>query len=227
MKILLVEDNKKLTEALHFLMEKEKIYSDIAHDGEIGLALGLKSIYDVIILDIMLPKLNGLEILQNLRKSGDLTPILLLTAKDAIEDRVRGLELGADDYLVKPFATEELIARIKSLARRAARECDGDRLTLSKVTFNCANQMLRINGREQMLSAKEGQLLEMLMRRPEQIFTREQILDKIWGYDADIMLNNVEIYVHHLRKKIGKDAGIELKTVRNLGYLLRVSKNDK
>ncbi len=227
MKVLLVEDNKKLTEALHFLLEKENIHSDIAYDGEMGLTLGLRPIYDVIILDIMLPKLNGLEILQSLRKKGDLTPILLLTAKDAIEDRVRGLELGADDYLVKPFATEELIARIKSLARRAARECAGDSLTLGRATYNCANQILSINGREQMLSAKEGQLLEMLMRRPEQIFSREHILDKIWGYDADIMLNNVEIYVHHLRKKLGKDAGIELQTVRNLGYLLRVTQNDK
>ncbi len=226
MRVLLVEDNRKLTEALQFLLEKEKIYTDIAYDGETGLELGLKPIYDAIILDIMLPERNGLEILQILRKKGYQTPILLLTAKDEIEDRVRGLELGADDYLVKPFATEELIARIRSLVRRAARETDGDYLKLGKVTYNCANQMLRINNRDQILSAKEGQLLEMLMRRPEQVFTREQILDKIWGYEADIMLNNVEIYVHHLRKKIGKDAGIELETVRNLGYLLRVTKEN-
>lgn len=226
MRVLLVEDNRKLTEALSFLLEKEKIYSDIAHDGDTGLELGLMSIYDVIILDIMLPRRNGLEILQLLRSKGNLTPIILLTAKDSIEDRVRGLELGADDYLVKPFATEELIARIRSLARRAAHEREYDNITLGKVTYNCANQMLLINGREQMLTAKEGQLIEMLMRRPEQIFSREQILDKIWGYDADIMLNNVEIYVHHLRKKLGRDGGIELQTVRNLGYLLRVNKND-
>lgn len=227
MRVLLVEDNKKLTEALHFLLEKENIYSDIAHDGDTGLELALRSIYDVIILDIMLPRRNGLEILQLVRSKGNLTPILLLTAKDSIDDRVRGLELGADDYLVKPFATEELIARIRSLARRAANEKEFDKLTLGKATYNCANQMLMIMDREQMLTAKEGQLLEMLMRRPEQVFSREQILDKIWGYDADIMLNNVEIYVHHLRKKLGKEAGIELQTVRNLGYLLRTTKNDK
>ncbi len=227
MRVLLVEDNKKLTEALHFLLEKENIYSDVAHDGDTGLELALRSIYDVIILDIMLPRRNGLEILQLVRSKGNLTPILLLTAKDSIDDRVRGLELGADDYLVKPFATEELIARIRSLARRAAHEKEFDKLTLGKATYNCANQMLMIMDREQMLTAKEGQLLEMLMRRPEQVFSREQILDKIWGYDADIMLNNVEIYVHHLRKKLGKEAGIELQTVRNLGYLLRTTKNDK
>ncbi len=226
MRVLLIEDNKKLTDALFYLLEKENIFADIASDGNIGLELGLKPIYDVIVLDIMLPQRNGLDILQILRSSNNLTPVLLLTAKDSIEDRVRGLELGADDYLIKPFASAELIARIRSLARRAAREYDGDKLIHGNVVYNCANQALKVKGKEYILSAKEGQLLEMFMRRPEQVFTREQILDKIWGYDVDIMINNVEVYIHYLRKKLGKDSGIEIKTVRNIGYLLRKNKND-
>ncbi|MDW7667306.1 MAG: response regulator transcription factor [Bacillota bacterium] len=219
MKVLLVEDEKKLIGALKFLFEKNNINIDVAEDGEEGLIFAEKDIYDVIILDIMLPKISGLEILKNIRKRKNNTPILMLTAKDAVEDRVKGLDLGADDYLIKPFAIEELLARIRSLSRRQDKEFIGDTMEYQDVIYDGKNFILRTNNRIFDLTKKEGELMEMLIKRPGQVFTREQIIDRLWGLETDVSENNIEIYIHHLRKKL-KSTRVEIKTVRGIGYSL-------
>lgn len=221
MRVLLVEDEEKLTQALAYLLRKEEIDVDVANDGETGLLSAQRNMYDVIVLDIMLPGINGLEILKAIRKEANTTPVLMLTARDAIEDRVKGLESGADDYLVKPFATVELIARIRSLARRAGTKYSTGKLSMGNIEYTQGTYLLKIDGRRFDLTAKEGRLLEMFLKQPGQVFTREQILDRIWGFDADILVSNVEIYIHHLRKKLNQGANVEIKTVRNVGYMLK------
>jgi len=225
MRILLVEDEIKLTDALGYLLRKEKMDVDVANDGDTGLILTQREIYDVIILDIMLPGISGLEILRTIRKAGNTTPVLLLTARDALEDRVEGLDIGADDYLVKPFATQELFARIRSLSRRTGSRYDMGNLVLGNVEYDSKSYVLKVANKELDLSAKEGKLLELFMKRPGQVFTREQILNKVWGYDVDILETNVEIYIHYLRKKLQGTADLEIQTVRNIGYMLRERQN--
>jgi len=219
MKVLLVEDEKKLIGALRFLFNKNNINIDTAEDGEEGLIFAQKDIYDVIILDIMLPKISGLEILKNMRKEKNNTPVLMLTAKDTIEDRVKGLDLGADDYLVKPFAIEELLARVRSLSRRKNKDFLGDFIEYIDLVYDEKNLALTVNSRKFNLTKKEGELMGMLIRRPGQVFTREQIIDRLWGLETDVSENNIEIYIHHLRKKL-KSSKTEIKTVRGIGYSL-------
>jgi len=219
MKVLLVEDEKKLIGALRFLFKKNNINIDTAEDGEEGLIFAQKDIYDVIILDIMLPKISGLEILKNMRKEKNNTPVLMLTAKDTIEDRVKGLDLGADDYLVKPFAIEELLARVRSLSRRKNKDFLGDFIEYIDLIYDEKNLALTVNSRKFNLTKKEGELMGMLIRRPGQVFTREQIIDRLWGLETDVSENNIEIYIHHLRKKL-KSSKTEIKTVRGIGYSL-------
>ncbi len=219
MKVLLVEDEKKLIGALKYLFEKNNINLDFAEDGEEGLLFAEKDIYDVIILDIMLPKISGLEILKNIRKQKNSTPVLMLTAKDTIEDRVKGLDLGADDYLIKPFAIEELLARVRSLTRRKEKDFIGDMLKYLDVVYDGKNFLLKTNNNTFDLTKKEGELMEMLIKRPGQVFTREQIIDRLWGLETDVSENNIEIYIHHLRKKL-KSSRVEIKTVRGIGYSL-------
>jgi len=219
MKVLLVEDEKKLIGALRFLFKKNNINIDTAEDGEEGLIFAQKDIYDVIILDIMLPKISGLEILKNMRKEKNNTPVLMLTAKDTIEDRVKGLDLGADDYLVKPFAIEEPLARVRSLSRRKNKDFLGDFIEYIDLVYDEKNLALTVNSRKFNLTKKEGELMGMLIRRPGQVFTREQIIDRLWGLETDVSENNIEIYIHHLRKKL-KSSKTEIKTVRGIGYSL-------
>jgi DNA-binding response OmpR family regulator len=219
MKVLIVEDEIKLIKALKFLFEKNNINIDIAQDGEEGLIYSEKEIYDVIILDIMLPKLSGLEILKSIRKKGNGTPVLMLTAKDTVEDKVKGLDLGADDYLVKPFAIEELLARVRSLSRRKDKDFTGNEFEFKDVKYDRKNFTLKTNNEKHDLTKKEGELMEMLIKRPGQIFTRDQIIDRLWGLDSEVSENNIEIYIHHLRKKL-KSSNVEIKTVRGIGYSL-------
>ncbi len=219
MKILLVEDEKKLIGALKYLFEKNNINLDIAEDGEEGLIFAKKDIYDVIILDIMLPKISGLEILKNIRKHKNNTPVLMLTAKDTIEDKVKGLDLGADDYLIKPFAIEELLARVRSLTRRKEKVFIGDTIEYQDIFYDRKNFILKTKNKTFDLTKKEGELMEMLIKRPGQVFTREQIIDRLWGLETDVSENNIEIYIHHLRKKL-KFSRVEIKTVRGIGYSL-------
>lgn len=221
MRILLVEDEVRLTDALTHLLRQKKIDVDVANDGDSGLILAQREIYDVIVLDIMLPGKSGLEILKTIRNNGITTPVLLLTARDAVEDRVLGLDSGADDYLVKPFATPELLARIRALSRRIDTTYTGERLSAGNIEFDTNSFTLRIANETIKLSSKESQILELLMKRPGQVFTREQILYRVWGYDADIQENNIEIYVHYLRKKLENRANVEIVTIRGVGYTLR------
>lgn len=219
MRILFVEDEKKITDALQELCKIQNIDCDIANDGEEGLLFALNPIYDVIVLDIMLPIKSGIEILQQIRDQGINTPVLMLTAKGTIDDKVKGLDLGADDYLIKPFSAKELFARIRALGRRPDHRIKGETIVFEDVSFNTKKNILQTENKEFKLSVKEAKILEMLLKRPNQVFTREQILDRVWGFDKEVNENNVEIYVHNLRKKI-VDTQVKIDTIRGVGYTL-------
>ena len=216
MRILYVEDEKYLAEAVIHLLKKEKINVDWAADGETGLELALKPNYDVIVLDIMLPKLSGLEILTTIRDRGIKTPVIMLSALNEVEDKIKGLEYGADDYLAKPFKTAELVARLKALTRRPAL-VDTKELCYEDLKLDLTNRTL--NGVE--LTDKEAGIFEMLMKTPGSAVTKEQILAHVWGVDAEFEENYVEVYVSYLRKKLKNlHSKAEIKTIRNLGYKL-------
>ena len=191
MRILFIEDEKKITDALKELCRIQNIDCDVANDGEEGLLFALNPIYDVIVLDIMLPGKNGLEILKDVRDHDITTPILLLTAKGTVDDKVKGLDLGADDYLVKPFSAKELFARIRALSRRPDNEIKGECIDFEDVSFNTKKNTLITKSNEYKLSVKESKILEMLIKRPNQVFTREQILDRVWGFDKEVNENNI------------------------------------
>ena len=219
MRILFVEDEKKITDALQELCKIQNIDCDIANDGEEGLLFALNPIYDVIVLDIMLPIKSGIEILQQIRDQGINTPVLMLTAKGTIDDKVKGLDMGADDYLIKPFSAKELFARIRALGRRPDHGIKGETIVFEDVSFNTKKNILQTVNKEFKLSVKEAKILEMLLKRPNQVFTREQIFDRVWGFDKEVNENNIEIYVHNLRKKI-IDTQVKIDTIRGVGYTL-------
>ena len=219
MRILFVEDEKKITDALQELCKIQNIDCDVANDGEEGLLFALNPIYDVIVLDIMLPLKSGTEILQEIREQGINTPVMMLTAKGTIDDKVKGLDQGADDYLVKPFSAKELFARIRALGRRPDHGIKGETIEFEDVSFNTKKNVLQTEEKEFKLSVKEAKILEMLLKRPNQVFTREQILDRVWGFDKEVNENNIEIYVHNLRKKI-IDTQVKIDTIRGVGYTL-------
>ncbi len=215
-----MEDEKYLAEAVMHLLKKAKIDVDYAEDGETGLELALKPNYDVLVLDIMLPKMSGLEILETVRDRGIKTPVIMLSALNEVEDKIKGLEYGADDYLAKPFKTAELIARLKALARRPAL-VDAKTLSYNDLELDLTNRTL--NGIE--LTDKEAGIFEMLMKTPNSAVTKEQILAHVWGVDAEFEENYVEVYISYLRKKLkALKSKAEIKTIRNLGYKL-CSKN--
>ena len=226
MRVLLVEDEKALATALSKIMSKHNIAVDLSYDGEEGYYLAQKDIYDVIILDIMLPNKNGLEILRDLRALNKKTPVLFLTARDTVEDRVKGLDSGADDYLVKPFATEELLARIRALVRRPKDLVDDNYLEFENVKLYINNGELEIDGNRKRLTAKETQLLELFLRNPRMVLSKELILDRVWGIDGTAMENSVEIYIHYLRKKLGVKSELKIETIRGIGYVLKEKEKD-
>lgn len=214
MRILYVEDEKFLAEAVIHLLKKEKIAVDYAEDGEEGLRLALKPNYDCIVLDIMLPKLSGLEILKTIRTRGVKTPVIMLSALGEVEDKVKGLEFGADDYLAKPFKTAELIARINAVCRRPALN-EQKTLVYEDLNFDVTNRTL--NGLT--LTDKEAEILTMLMKAPEQTITKTQILAHVWGADSEFDENYVEVYMSYLRKKLKEvKSKTSIKTIRGLGY---------
>ncbi|MDD2413679.1 MAG: response regulator transcription factor [Eubacteriaceae bacterium] len=219
MRILFIEDETKITDALQELCKIQNIDCDVANDGEEGLLFALNPIYDVIVLDIMLPLKSGLEILKEVRDRDISTPILMLTAKGTVDDKVKGLDLGADDYLIKPFSAKELFARIRALSRRPDNEIKGESIDFENVSFNTKKNTLQTDSDEYKLSVKEAKILEMLLKRPNQVFTREQILDRVWGFDKEVNENNIEIYVHNLRKKLA-DTDVKIDTIRGVGYTL-------
>ena len=193
MRILFIEDEVKITDALQELCKIQNIDCDVANDGEEGLLFALNPIYDVIVLDIMLPMKSGLEILKEVRDRDITTPVLMLTAKGTVDDKVKGLDLGADDYLIKPFSAKELFARIRALSRRPDHEIKGEIISFEDVSFNTKKNMMQTPENEYKLSVKEAKILEMLLKRPNQVFTREQILDRVWGFDKEVNENNIEI----------------------------------
>jgi DNA-binding response OmpR family regulator len=223
MRILLVEDERRLAAALLQLFKEHQYAADVAYDGVSGLDLASTNSYDVLVLDVMLPGMSGLEIVRQLRKQKLDVPILLLTARDAVSDRVAGLDAGADDYLVKPFANEELLARIRALVRRPASLAGTDAIEAGPFRIDLGSRVATRDGQPLNLTAKEFQLLELFIRNPGKVLAKDLILDRVWGPDADVIANAVENYVHFLRKKIdepGKPSYIE--TVRGVGYVFKI-----
>ena len=218
MRILLVEDEIHLAQALTEILKKNTYNADAVYDGKSGLEFARSGVYDLIILDIMLPKMTGIEVLRNLRADKNSVPVLMLTAKDEIEDKVAGLDYGADDYMTKPFSTDELLARVRALLRRKGEVID-DEVTFGDISLKVKKNELASGGNQVKLSLKEFQIMELLMYNPEQILTKERMIDKIWGGDSEAEYNNVEVYISFLRKKLQfLGARTEIKTVRGAGY---------
>ena len=219
MKILVVEDEEKIARALQRGLEQERFSVEIALDGAAGLAAAEADEYDVIVLDRMLPEMDGMEVCRTLRGAGNKTPILMLTAKDQVRDRVAGLNAGADDYLVKPFAFEELLARLYALLRRPSQTTDVV-LKVADLELDPTSFTAKRAGRLIKLSAKEFALLEYLMRNEGQVLSKEKIIDHVWEYDADVLPNNVEVFIGYLRRKVDQPfSGPNLiHTARGFGY---------
>jgi len=219
MYILLVEDELRLAQVVRKVLEEEGHTVDVAHDGEEGLAMAMDGSHDVVVLDVLLPGIDGFEVCRSLRANRVDTPVLLLTALDAVEDRVRGLDAGADDYLPKPFAFQEMLARLRALGRRRVQARDPDQLETGDMTLDLRRRRAARGGRTIDLSPKEFALLEFLMRNQGRVVTRTQILDHVWGYDYSPDSNLVDVYVTYLRRKIDRGHQRKLiRTVRGAGY---------
>ena len=220
MKILVVEDEVALAEALTEILRRNQYNVDTVYNGDDGLAYGRTGLYDCIILDIMLPIMDGLQVLQHLRKSKISTPVMLLTAKSEVEDKINGLDCGADDYLTKPFSTGELLARIRALTRRTG-EVNLDAFDYHGLSLNKQTYMLSYGGQHVKLSLKEYQIMEILLMNPNQIITKERFIEKIWGFESDVEYNNIEVYISFLRKKIQSiQSKATIHTARGVGYYL-------
>lgn len=221
MRLLVVEDEMQLADALTEILKRNKYFVDTVYDGIDGLDNALTGVYDCIILDIMLPGMNGIEILKNIRREKISTPVLLLTARSEVEDKINGLDCGADDYLTKPFVTGELLARVRALTRRKGEFADENKLSYSGLELNKNSCSIGCGGNDVKLSLKEYQIMELLMTNPKQILPKERIIEKIWGYDSDVEYNNIEVYISFLRKKLSViSAPIQIKTARGIGYFL-------
>ncbi len=222
-KILLMEDDIKLARFLQLELDSEGYQTLVAHDGLTGLTLAREENPDLVLLDWMMPEMTGVEVCRRLRATGCKTPVVLLTAKDDVTDRVAGLDAGADDYVVKPFSIEELLARVRAHLRRHSEE-EQDSLQFLDLSLNRRTREVRRKGQSIDLTAKEFDLLEYLLTHPKQVFTREQILEQVWGYDFMGDSNIIEVYVRYLRLKLEKDGQDRIiHTVRSVGYTLRES----
>lgn len=219
MRLLLVEDEKELSEALFQILMNNKYSVDSVYDGEEGLDYALTGIYDVIILDIMLPKLNGISLLKQLRKAGISTPVIMLTAKSQIEDRVLGLDCGADDYLTKPFATEELLARLRSITRRKGNVVNDNVLTYGDIRLNIETYDLDVNSESIRLTLKEFEIMKYFMERPKCVVSKDDLITKLWGFDSEVEYNNIEVYISFIRKKLAYlNSKVSIITIRGVGY---------
>lgn len=220
MRILLAEDERSLSRAIIALLEKHNYSADAVYDGQEALDYLEAENYDAVILDIMMPKLDGLSVLRMLRERGSQIPVLLLTAKSEVEDKVTGLDSGANDYLTKPFATAELLARIRAMTRTQSAQTDS-RMSFGNITLNQTTYELSSPSGSFRLANKEYQMMELLLRNPRQLIPSERFLEKIWGYDSDVELNVVWVYISYLRKKLtALQADIQIKATRNTGYSL-------
>lgn len=227
LRVLIVEDEVRLADTLGEIMHSQKYACDIVYDGADGLFYGESNIYDVIILDIMLPKMNGFEVVKNLRNKKIKTPVILLTARDEISDKVKGLDSGADDYLTKPFSAEELLARVRAVSRRQG-EVILDELEFSDLTLNLSNCQLYCGDKSIHLGFKEFELMRILISNKTSVVAKEDLLTKVWGYESAAEDNNVEVYISFLRKKLqflGSKTNIS--TIRKLGYHLEASNDSK
>lgn len=223
MRLLYAEDEKSLARAVSTILTRNNYAVDTVSDGESALEWLETGNYDGVILDVMMPKKDGFEVLKAMRARGDRTPVLLLTARSEIDDRVAGLDLGANDYLTKPFDMKELLARIRAMTRVQTMQTDKT-LHFGNVTLDCSSYDLSGPGGSLKLAGKEYQMMEMLMRNPRTLVSTETFMDRIWGYDSEAEMNNVWVYISTLRKKLKSiDANIEIKAQRGVGYYLEVS----
>ncbi len=221
MRILLVEDEVRLSQALVEIFQKNRYGVDAVYTGPEGLKYAQGGIYDAIILDIMLPGMDGISILKTLREEKNQVPVLLLTAKDDVSDKVKGLDCGADDYMTKPFSTDELLARIRALTRRKG-DVKEDVITVGDLILNKNNcELQKVGGEAVKLSLKEFQIVDLLFENPHQIIKKERIIEKIWGGDSDAEYNNVEVYISFIRKKLETlKVSTQIRTARGIGYSL-------
>ena len=222
MRVLIVEDEIRLAEALGEIMKSQRYTADIVNDGEDGLDYAMSDIYDVIVMDVMLPKMNGFDIVRKMREEKNQTPVIMLTAKDDTSDKIKGLDCGADDYLTKPFVPGELLARIRAISRRQG-EVVMDEIKVEDITLSLSNYTLSCDGRSINLGPKEFDILKILMSNPNVIVPKEDILIKVWGTESDAEDNNVEVYISFIRKKLTHlKSAVQITTVRKIGYRLEV-----
>lgn len=222
MRVLIVEDERRLAEALGQIMAEQRYQTDVVYDGADGLDYALTEQYDVIVLDVMLPKLDGFEVASRLRHAHVSTPILMLTARDEMPDKIAGLDHGADDYMTKPFDIGELLARVRALARRQG-EVIGEQLTAGDLTLELSTRCLRQGDKSVRLGFKEFDVLRQLMVHPRAVVPKEDIIARVWGLDSDAEDNNVEVYISFLRKKLSfLESNVSIGTVRKVGYYLEV-----
>ena len=225
MRILIVEDEKYIARSIAEVLKKNGYAADLAHDGEYGLDCALAEIYDVIVLDIMLPKIDGLCVLKEIRNANISTPIILLTAKGELDDKIKGLDLGADDYLAKPFYTEELLARIRALTRRKSELRYGGVFAFEDIELSAL--ILRSNGGEAALQTKESQIMELLIENGRFVVSKETIIEKVWGFDAETEYNQVVKHISAIRKKLTCiKSRVNIKTVRGMGYMLVIGEEN-
>ncbi len=222
MRLLIVEDEVRLADTLRQLLHRQGYTADVCYDGVSGLDNAMTGIYDLVVLDVMLPGMNGFQVVQKLRAANVAVPVLMLTAKSSLDDRVHGLDCGADYYLTKPFEPEELLACVRTLLRRGGGQLQEDTaLTWGDLSLERATFTLGCGGREVRLSRREYDLMELLMRNGSQVVTKEQLLVKVWGYDSQAEDNNVEVYISFLRRKLTHlHSQVKIKTLRMLGYCL-------
>lgn len=224
MRILIVEDEISLAEAVTAILKKEQYFVDAVYDGRDGLDYALSGIYDLILLDIMLPKMNGLDVLREIRNNNISTPVMLLTARSEINDKIKGLDCGADDYLTKPFNKGELLARIRALTRRKG-EIPSNELTFGDLTLNQSTYELICGNLNVKLGAKEFKIMQMLMFAPKSIISKDEFIEKIWGYDSEAEYNSIEVYISFLRKKLGAiKSTVQIKASRGIGYYIEENK---
>lgn len=224
----MVEDERYIAEAVAQVLKKNHYSVDLAYDGEYGLDCAVSNIYDIIILDIMLPKMDGIAVLRQLRRDRIETPVLLLTAKGQVEDKVLGLDSGADDYLAKPFHTDELLARLRALTRRKTELMQDGIFTVGNIGLNPHTLIISCGNTEQKLTLKESQLLELLIQRKGLTVAKETIIEKLWGYETEAEDNHVEIHVSLLRKKLSNlPSDVSIRTIRGAGYVLKAGKDER
>ncbi|MBE6691755.1 MAG: response regulator transcription factor [Ruminococcaceae bacterium] len=222
MNILIVEDDLILAETICEIFKSQKYICDVVHNGKDGCEYASSGIYDVIVLDIMLPQMDGFEVTRRLRSSHIKTPIILLTARDEVSDKVKGLDCGADDYLTKPFSKDELLARVRAMTRRTG-DIIIDKISYGNLILDLNTYTLQCNNRSMRIGHKEFEILKLLISNPQQVFSKEDLITKIWGYLSEAEDNNVEVYVSFIRKKLNSlNSNVTISTVRKIGYHLNL-----